>query len=414
MKILSDILWGYHVLILILLVGIKFTFKSRFFQVRKFFYWMKQCFTGSKEDKSGISPFAALCTALAGSIGTGNIVGVGLAISTGGAGAIFWMWISAFFGMMTVYFEIYYSQKYKGLDIGAFSYIKKMPFGAALSLIYAMGCVLSCLTMGNMAQANSFSKAANSLNISPYISGAFLCVIIFILSQKGIKSVSALTEKLVPLMTLLFFVMSSMILFLFRHNLPSVFNEIFENAFSLRATLGGGMFVAMKVGISRGVFTNEAGLGLSTMAFSNVFGKTSKELACFGIFQVFIDTIVMCTITALCILSVGNARSGDFLSINAFEAGLGQWGYIGINLCMALFAFATICATSYYGKIGINYLSKGKWDFIFPYLFAACAFLGSILPLTQVFEISDTFNGFLAIPNILALIFISSTHKNKT
>ncbi len=407
LKLFVNILWGYHVLFLIFLTGIKLSFSSGFFQVRKFFYWTKECFRTDKSDENSISPFAALTTALAGSIGTGNIVGVGLAISVGGAGAIFWMWVSAFFGMMTVFYEVALAQKFKGSDIGAFSYIKKLPKGKILCFIYGTGCVLSCLAMGNMAQANSFSTATQALNISPILSGVFLAVVMFFLSKKGIKAVAKLSEVLVPLMTLFFLAMCTVIIVKFRHNLPSVINEILAGAFTLEGGLGGGMFVAMKVGISRGVFTNEAGLGLSAMAFSNVSGKNPKELGCLGIFQVFMDTIVMCSVTGICILLATFTRSDEYLSITAFGAALGDFGFFGINLCMALFAFATMSATSYYGKIGINYITRGKGEFLFPYLFAIASFVGCVLPLEYVFELSDAFNGLLAIPNIIALIFLS-------
>lgn len=414
MKILVDILWGYHVLFLILITGIRITVDTGFFQVRKFFTWMKTSLTPGKTSDpkdEGVTGFQALTTALAGSIGTGNIVGVGLAVAVGGAGAIFWMWVSAFFGMMTVFAEVVLSVKNRkeGGAPGAFSYIEKL--GRVMPFIYGVGCVLSSLSMGNMAQAGSVAAAGKAAGIPPWVTGAFLCVVLFILTGKGLKGVSKLTEKLVPFMTLIFFGFSAIALWKFRANIPSAIGEIMEGAFTLRGGLGGGMFIAMKTGISRGVFTNEAGLGSSSMAFSAVRNKSATELGCLGIFQVFMDTIVMCTITGLCILCCTESREGEFLVRTAFENALGSGGAIGINLCMALFAFATMTATCYYGRVGLDYISKGKLTKFFPFMFGAAAFIGSVIPLVNVFEMSDAFNGLMSIPNLIAIFFVYRKNK---
>ncbi len=406
MKLLVELLWGYHVIILILLVGIKTTISSKFFQIRKFHYWIKECLAPPKKSDTGISSFQALCTALAGSIGTGNIVGVGLAISIGGAGSIFWMWVSALFGMMTVFTEVSLSAKYKTKSaIGAFAYIKRVGKGKLLPFIYGLGCVLSSLAMGNMAQSNSFAKAGEQFGIPNWASGIFLAIILFLLTSKGIKSVVKLTEKIVPLMTIIFFVISMSALIKFNYKIPTIFNEIITEAFTLKAGAGGGIFLAMKTGISRGVFTNEAGLGSSSMTFSNVKNKTPIQLGCLGIFQVFMDTTVMCTITAFTILCCTDFRQGDFLALTAFNNAFGTIGFIGINLCMALFAFATMTTTSYYGKVGINYISKGSLDHLFPFLFAISGFCGAVMSVTEVFDICDAFNGLMAIPNLIGIIY---------
>ncbi|MEG1427728.1 MAG: amino acid carrier protein, partial [Oscillospiraceae bacterium] len=367
----------------------------------------------SKEEKNeeelegDVSSFAALCTALSSTIGTGNIVGVGLAITVGGAGAIFWMWISAFFGMMTVFAEIALSAKYAGKSRGAFSYIEKIGKGKILPFVYGIGCVLSSLAMGNMAQANSVAAAVSAVGVPNWLSGVVLAILLFMIAGKGIRGVAGVTEKLVPLMTLLFFGFSLVCLWRFRVNIPGAVGEIFEGAFSLRGGLGGAMFLAMKTGISRGVFTNEAGLGSSSMAFSNVRGKSPEELGYLGIFQVFLDTTVMCTLTGLCVLCCTDQREGEFLVRAAFQNAMGNWGAGGMNLCMGLFAFATMTATCYYGQVGLNYISKNRLSGLFPYLFAGAAFLGCVLPLGQVFVFCDAFNGLMAIPNILSLAYFS-------
>lgn len=405
MKIIIDILWGYHVLLLIFLTGIKFTISSGFLQFRHFFRWLKASFVAEKTD-DGISPFQALSTALAGTIGTGNIAGVSLAIVVGGAGSIFWMWISAIFGMMTVFAEVVLSAKFSKSGNGAIGYIEKIGRRKILAYIYALGCFLASLAMGNMAQANSVSVAISDWGISPIIIGIVLCIAVFTMSKGGIKSIANLTEKLVPFMTIIFFIFSILALYVCRDKIPSAIKEIFDSAFSLKAGLGGGMFIAMKTGISRGVFTNEAGLGLSSVAFSNVKNKNPRELGYLGIFQVFMDTVVMCTVTGLCVLVCTESRTGDYLVRTAFQTALGDWGSFGINFCMALFGFATMTATSFYGKTGLNYLSKGKLNFLFPYLAGAFAFFGSVMPLASVFDICDVFNSLLAIPNLIALTFL--------
>lgn len=416
MKFLVNALWGYHVLLVILLTGIRLTVSTGFFQIRHFFSWIKAALVPGKNKDGGISGFQALSTALAGSIGTGNIVGVGLAITVGGPGALFWMWISALFSMMTVFGEVVLSVKHRSPTgtPGAFAYIEKLPFGKTkhlakvLPFIYGLGCVLSSLAMGNMAQSNSIAAAGTELGIEPWITGIFLCIVLFIITGKGISGVAKVTEKLVPIMTILFFAVSLYALFSYRHRLPAAIQEVFEGAFSLRGGLGGGMFIAMKTGISRAVFTNEAGLGSSSMAFANVKGKSPKELGYLGIFQVFLDTTVMCTITGLCVLCCTEQRQGEFLVRVAFENAMGPFGAGAMNLCMALFAFATMTATCYYGKQGLSYISKGKLTKYFPAMFGAAAFLGSVLPLSRVFEFCDVFNGLMAIPNLIALAFFSA------
>lgn len=321
MKIFVDVLWGYHVLGLILLTGIRLSVSTGFFQIRKFFSWVKYSLCPPKPaSKSGISRFGALSAALAGSIGTGNIVGVAAAITVGGAGAIFWMWISSVFGMMTVFAEVALAAKYKNHNAkGAFAYIEKVGKGKILPFIYGAGCVLSSLSMGNMAQSNAVATGLNQFGVPMAATGAVLCVVLFVLTKRGLQGVTKVTEKLVPFMTLLFFGVSAICLVKFRHNILPALNEILESAFTLRAGAGGGLFIAVKTGISRGVFTNEAGLGSSSMAFCEV-EDSPVRLGYMGIFQVFVDTIVMCLVTAMCILCSTELRQGEYLVITAFHS----------------------------------------------------------------------------------------------
>lgn len=406
MKILTEVLWGYHVLILILLIGIKLSFETKFFQIRNLKNWITIPFKNTKKE-NGISGFAAISTALAGSIGTGNIVGVSLAISVGGAGSIFWMWVTSVFGMMTVFAEIALSKKHENssVKLGAFTYIEKTCKGKLLATIYALGCVLSSLSMGNMAQSSSFVNGVKQFGFTPAVSGMLLAFIMFFLTKKGIKTISKLTGILVPFMTLFFLGISITLLYLCRANIPNALEEIITSAFNFKSLLCGGMFLAIKTGISRSIFTNEAGLGLSSMVFSNVKGKSAKQLGYFGIFQVFVDTIVMCTVTGLCVLCATNERDGSFLVSLAFENVFGNFGLFSVQISMALFAFATMTATGFYGKVGLAYLTKDKYTYLFPYMFSVAAFIGAVMPITTIFELCDAFNGLLAIPNIIALSF---------
>ncbi|MFI3324943.1 MAG: amino acid carrier protein [Clostridia bacterium] len=404
MKIIVELFWGYHVLLLILLIGIKLTIDTKFFQFRYFLKWIKESFNKS-DDKDSISGFKALSTALAGSIGTGNIIGVSLAISIGGAGSIFWMWVASIFGMMTVFAEVSLSKKFQtdNVKVGAFTYISKVCKGKTLVTVYAVGCVCSSLAMGNMAQSNSFTNSMAKFNVPSMFSAIFLAIIFFILTKKGIQSISKLTGILVPFMTIFFMTVSLVLIVKCRENIQPVLEEIASSAFTLQSCTGGGLYIAMKTGISRSVFTNEAGLGLSSIVYSNVKGKSPKELGYLGIFQVFMDTIVMCTVTGFCILCATQNRTGEYLVYEAFTNQFGNFGAITVNLSTALFAFATMTATCYYGKTGLAFLTKNKFTYLFPYMFSLAAFIGALTPISLVFDICDVFNGLLAIPNLIAL-----------
>ena len=409
-ELLESVLWGWHVLILILAVGIQYSLITGFYQIRKIGFWLKTAFTGG-DDKGGTSQFQALTAALGGSIGTGNIVGVAAAIAVGGPGAIFWIWISALFGMMTLFGENVLSRKYRDAP-GALGYIRRVgKIGVYLAAVYAAGVFLASLGMGNMIQTNAASAALAEFGVSPIVSGIVMAVILFFVARGGLKSAVKITEKLVPLMSLIFFCISIAVIWIFRRNLPGAFASIIDGAFSLRAGAGGGaagMLIAMKTGISRGIFTNEAGLGSSSFAYADVKGKAPVQIGCMGIFQVFIDTIVMCTLTGLCILcSRPPILSGTELTFYAYEAALGTTGVNLISLCTALFAFATTVTWCCYGRAGLFYLTGGRGKTVFSLVFAAAAFLGCIMPLTQVFQLGDAFNGLMAIPNILALFYFA-------
>lgn len=408
LEFLAEALWGWHVLVLILAAGLWFSIRTGFFQVRRVSLWVKTALGSPKEarGRGRVSPFQALTTALAGSLGTGNILGVGVAITVGGPGSLFWMWASALLGMMTVFAENLLAARHRGAP-GALGYIEAV--GRPLALVYGAGCCLASLGMGNLVQANAAAAACQRLGAPPLAVGAVLGVLVFWVARGGLACAARLTEKLVPAMAALFFAASLGVLWVFRAELPRAVASIFQGAFSLKAGAGGtaGMLLAMGTGVSRGVFTNEAGLGSSAFAYGEVEGRSPVELGCLGIFQVFVDTILMCTVTGLCVLCAPSAGEGAELVFSAFESALGPAGAGAAAVCTALFALATVTAWSCYGREGLFYLTKGRGGDLFALAAAAAACLGCLLPLGAVFRLGDAMNGLLALPNLAALFLLS-------
>ena len=408
LEFLADALWGWHVLVLILAAGLWFSIRTGFFQVRRVSLWVKTALGSPKEarGRGRVSPFQALTTALAGSLGTGNILGVGVAITVGGPGSLFWMWASALLGMMTVFAENLLAARHRGAP-GALGYIETV--GRPLALVYGVGCCLASLGMGNLVQANAAAAACQRLGAPPLAVGAVLGVLVFWVARGGLACAARLTEKLVPAMAALFFAAALGVLWVFRAELPRAVASIFQGAFSLKAGAGGtaGMLLAMGTGVSRGVFTNEAGLGSSAFAYGEVEDRSPVELGCLGIFQVFVDTILMCTVTGLCVLCAPSAGEGAELVFSAFESALGPAGAGAAAVCTALFALATVTAWSCYGREGLFYLTKGRGGDLFALASAAAACLGCLLPLGAVFRLGDAMNGLLALPNLAALFLLS-------
>ncbi len=407
---LREVLWGWHVLALILAAGVLFTWNSGFFQVRRVGMWLKIALgmDAAPRKQGGVTRFQAISTALAGSIGTGNIVGVAAAITAGGPGAIFWMWVSALLGMMTVFAENYLAAGRQG---GPLSYIQSAgKWGKWLALVYAAGCCLSSLGMGNMVQMNALASACRDLGLPGKAVAAAMGLTVFFVARGGLRLAVKITEKLVPFMTILFFAASLGVLWVHRDRLPQALASIFQGAFSLRAGMGGavGMLAAMKAGVSRGVFTNEAGLGSSAFAYQGIQGETPTRLGCMGIFQVFADTIVMCTVTGLCILcGFAPGLEGAELTFYAYQSALGDWGRWAVSACTALFALATVVAWCCYGKEGLAYLGGGRWKWAYPAAAGLAAGVGCLTPLRAAFQLGDALNGLMALPNIFALLYLS-------
>ena len=430
---INGIVWGPFMLCVLLGIGIFYTFKLRFFQIRHFKYWWNETFMSIFKKKEGergkgkISPFQAMATALAGAIGTGNIVGVAGAISLGGAGAIFWMWVAAVFGMATIFAEnvlgVKYREKRNGKYVGGpMYYIEKGLHCKWAAVIFAVICTVAALGMGNMTQANSVSGALSAgFGISPQISGIVIAVAVGLIIIGGIDRIAALTEKLVPAMAVLYILAAVIVIGINFREIPDAFIKIFTEAFDLRCVAGGfmgyGMARAIKHGISRGVFSNEAGLGSSPIVHAAADTDDPYKQGMWGMFQVFMDTIILCTLMALCIITSGFDKSpldGIALSTAAFEGALGIIGKIFISLSIILFAFATLVSWCYYGEKSLEYLTGGKYIGVYRFVYALTAYIGSIMSISLVWEISDTLNGLMAIPNLAALILLSKQVNYKS
>lgn len=427
---LHEFIWGPGMLALFLFVGILYTIKLRGFAIFGFREWWKatagSLFIKNERASEGISSFQAACTALAATIGTGNIAGVATAILAGGPGAIFWMWVSAFLGMATAYGETELGMKYRRRDrhgnwmSGAMVYLEQGLGCRWLAIVYAVLCLLASFGMGCMVQANAISETFEfSFSLPPILIGGILTVMVGKILAGGAKTIAATAEKMVPLSAAIYISASAIVLMIFREQIPEAFSKIITDAFSFQSASGGimGVFVSkcVRYGVSRGVFSNEAGLG--SMAALNGGAEHAEPGAQgqWAMFEVFFDTIVSCTVTALVILCVagdelnGYNGNGAELTGLCFDRGLGSLGGYTVSTCVALFAFATIIAWYYMGRQAVAYLGEtvGR-DVSNLYLcgYLLSVFLGSLGPMESVWEISDIFNGMMAIPNLLALILL--------
>ena len=435
---INEWVWGVPMLVLILSTGILMTFRTKFFQIRRakdvsnetFLAIFKNRAVTKTKDKKAISQFQALSTALAATIGTGNIAGVATAITVGGPGAIFWMWVSAFFGMMTNFSEnvlgIFYRRKNSNNEWsgGAMYYIndglgakKNMKtFAKVLACLFAVFCILASFGIGNMTQINSIADAMHSnFGISTLITGVVLAIVAALVVVGGIKRIGQVTEKLVPFMALFYIVLAIGVILLNLNRIPSVFVSILEGAFRPSAVTGGivgSMLMSVKKGVSRGIFSNEAGLGTGSIAHACADTKKPVKQGMFGIFEVFTDTIVICTLTALVILCSGTSitygqAAGAELTISGFTLTYGNWVSLLTAFAMCCFAFSTILGWGLYGARCIEFLFSERITKYFMAAYALVAILGATANLGLMWSIAETFNGLMAIPNLIALFLLS-------
>ena len=442
----NSFVWGVPMLVLLVGTGILMTVLTRFFQLSHIGHWFKNTIGGifndrhitrhtDKDDKA-ISQFQSLCTALAATIGTGNIVGVASALIAGGPGAIFWMWIVAFFGMMTNYSEnvlgIYYRRKNSRDEWcgGAMYYLKDglgsykgcKQIGAILAVLFSLFCLLASFGIGNMSQVNSI--AANmeaAFSIPAVVTGIALMILAALVIVGGLKRIASVTEKLVPFMAIAYIIGALVIFFANIGQCGAIFLSIFKGAFGLKAVGGGivgsGVKMALTWGMKRGVFSNEAGLGSSVMVHSNSNVKEPVRQGMWGIFEVFADTIVVCTLTAFSVLSSGlidletgavlSESSGSALVGEAFATVFGSFGPMFIALSILLFAFSTVLGWSHYGSKAWEYLFGTKSTIVYKVVFILIIYVGATMNLSLAWDLSDTFNGLMAMPNLIGVLCLS-------
>ena len=438
-KALGDWLWGGPLLAAFLVVGLWYSFGSGFFQIFGLPTWWSTT-VGSlfrrKEEKKkgrGVTQLQALSTALAATIGTGSIAGVATAIVYGGPGAVFWMWMSALLGMMTGCGEKILAVRHreKGPDGrwrgGPMEYIAKGLHLPGLAKVFALFCVAETLAGGNLAQSNSIATALSaSAGANPVVVGAVLAVITAIVLMGGIKRVGKLCELLVPAMALLFVGGGLAVIAVNWRAVPLAFQQIVSYAFAPRAVAGGyAMGTALRYGVARGVFTNEAGLGMSAIAHACADVEEPAEQGMWGIFEVFFATVVICTVTALVILTSGvydpvqalalvesravpDGMLGAPLTAAGFAALFGEAGEWIVSVSLVLFAFTSLLGSGYYGRRGVETLCASRWaQGLYQLVFPVCIILGAVGDLTAVWQLVDVFNGLLAAVNLPALLLLS-------
>ncbi len=415
-------------LIVILGAGIFLTFKLNFLQFRYFFRAFKEVF--KVEDKKGtFSSFQAAATALAGTLGTGNIIGVATAIKSGGAGAIFWMCISSFFGMATKFSEIVLALSFQNTNKngeklgGPMYYIKNGMKSNFLAVLFSLGCIFASFGVGNLSQANAVSDAVFSVFRTPkWITGIILTIIVGLILIGGVKRIGKVTEMLVPVMGLTYIIGALFAIIINIKALPSAFILILKDAFSTRAVSGGiiGFLTkdAIRFGISRGVFSNEAGMGSSPIAHGAVDTQNVVRQGFWGIIEVFLDTILMCSITALVILCSGGVKSNDegaMIVTKAFSSSLGNSAGVFIAVSTLFFAVAGMIGWAYYGERAITFLTQKEiYIKIYRFIFVAAILLGTVTEINLIFNISDLLNLIMALPNVIALLTLYKIVLKKT
>ena len=437
----NNFIWGVPAMVCIIGVGLYLSIRTGFLQIRKFPYAIRttigRMFRKKDASDGAITPFQAVCTALAATVGTGNIAGVAGALAIGGPGAVFWMWVSALLGMCTKFSEVTLAVQFRETNAdgelvgGPMYYIKNgLPkCWHWLAYLFAAFGVLTVFGTGNATQVNTITTAINSaltnygllkpdqISTSNLIIGIVITIMIAMILLGGIKRIGQVTEKLVPFMALLYIVLALGVILLNLNVVPSVFASIIEGAFHPSAVTGGvvgSLFLSMKKGVSRGIFSNEAGLGTGSIAHACADTRKPVKQGMFGIFEVFTDTILICTLTALVILCsqvsipYGQAAGAE-LTIQGFTATYGNWVSIFTAVAMCCFAFSTILGWGLYGARCIEFLFSSKVTKPFMVVYSLVAILGATADLGLMWNIAETFNGLMAIPNLIALFLLSGT-----
>ncbi|MCR3955368.1 MAG: sodium:alanine symporter family protein [Gudongella sp.] len=422
----NSFVWGPPMLFLLVGTGVYLTIGTNFFSILKLGYVLKntllKIFSKDQSGEGEITPFQAVATALAATVGTGNIAGVATAIALGGPGAVFWMWVSAVFGMTTKFGEVVLSIKYRektedGRFVGGpMYYIANGLNMKWLATVFAVFGALAAFGIGNMVQSNSVAASLQeSFNISPLVTGLVLAVLTALVILGGIKRIGSVTEKLVPGMASIYILGAIFIIIMNGSHVPEAFGLIFANAFTGTAAVGGfaGSTLAMAVrfGVARGVFSNEAGLGSAPIAHAASTTDHPVRQGLWGVFEVFMDTIVICTLTALAILVSGlwnTGATGAALTTQAFDEAILGGGYI-VSIGIMLFAFSTILGWSYYGERCAEYLFGEKAIVPYRVIWIPFVVIGAIGGLEFIWALADTMNGLMAIPNLIGVLMLSGT-----
>ena len=436
----NDVLWNKYLVLLFLLLGsgIYFTIRTGFVQVRKFGEGMRLVFgnislKGKEAGKDGMSSFQALATAIAAQVGTGNIAGCASALVSGGPGAVFWMWVSAFFGMATIYGEAVLAQKYKEVsEDGAVSggpiYFIKAAFkgklGTFMAGFFAVAIILALGFMGNMVQSNSIGDAFyTAFGVPKIAAGIVVAAVSAFIFLGGVKRIAAITEKLVPIMAIFYICGALIAIGMNAQNILPALQSIFVGAFTPQAVMGGAIGISIKeavrFGVARGLFSNEAGMGSTPHAHAMAKVEKPQDQGAVAMVGVFIDTFIVLTLTALVILTSGmlgtTGADGQMLTATAlaqaaFNNSFGSFGNAFVAICLLFFAFSTIVGWYFFGKSNVNALFKGSKKATFLYGVIALVFIvvGSFQKVTLVWDMSDMFNGLMVIPNLLAVLALSN------
>ena len=439
--VVNGFIWGIPAMICIIGIGLYLSIGTGFIQIRRFIYAIKhtlgKVFEKKEAESGAMTPFQAVCTALAGTVGTGNIAGVAGAIAIGGPGAVFWMWISALLGMCTKFSEVVLAVHFrerndKGDWVGGPMYFiknglpKKWHFLAVLFSVFGMVAVFGT---GNATQVNTIVTAidsvftsynlveADGLGTINLILGIFIALCVALVLLGGIRRIGSFTEKLVPFMAVFYIILAVGVVIMNIGRVPGVFASIFGGAFDPRAFTGGvvgSMFISMRRGVSRGIFSNEAGLGTGSIAHASADTGHPVQQGLFGIFEVFTDTIVICTLTSLVILCSGidivfGQAAGADLTIAGFIASYGRWVSIFTAVALICFAFSTTIGWGLYGSRCVEFLFGTRVIRPFMVVYALVSIIGATLDLGLLWDISDTFNGLMVIPNLIAVFLLSGT-----
>lgn len=426
MNTISGFIWGPPLLILLVGTGIYLTVRLGFLQLRLLPYSLKLAFSKSQDKKSDgdISHFQALMTALAATVGTGNIVGVATAVLIGGPGAIFWMWMSAFFGMATKYAEAVLAVKYRVQDEdgemsgGPMYYLERGLKQKWLGILFALFGAIAAFGIGNLVQANAVAGVVkNTFNVPPFVTGIVLLIFTALVLLGGIKSIGKVTAFFVPVMAAFYLIAGLIILLTNLSGVPAALGLIFSDAFTGNAVAGGAIGAVIRYGVARGVFSNEAGLGSAPIAAAAAKTDMPARQALVSMTQVFIDTILICSITGLTIVMAGQydqGLEGSALTTASFEAFLGPAGSYVVALGLLFFASSTIIGWSYYGEKCFSYLFSKKVVKYYRLVFVAAVFIGAVTSLEIVWTFADIMNGLMAFPNLVGLVGLSGVVIHET